>query len=65
MTGTSRTAFPPDMARAAGSPGMETLEEMANDAMDWIKDYAREKPTSFALWALGIGFVLGWKLKPW
>ena len=20
---------------------------------------------SFALWALGIGFVLGWKLKPW
>ncbi len=38
---------------------------MANDALDRLKDYARENPIAFALWALGIGFVLGWKLKPW
>ena len=30
-----------------------------------LKDYAREHPVSFGLWALGVGFVLGWKLKPW
>jgi len=27
--------------------------------------YARKKPGSAALISLGVGFVLGWKLKPW
>ncbi|MEO8495754.1 MAG: hypothetical protein ABI614_11830 [Planctomycetota bacterium] len=27
--------------------------------------YAREKPEVVAMWAFGIGFILGWKLKPW
>jgi hypothetical protein len=26
---------------------------------------AREKPEVAALWCFGIGFILGWKLKPW
>lgn len=30
-----------------------------------FRDYSRENPESVALWCLGIGFVLGWKLKPW
>lgn len=30
-----------------------------------LKDYARERPEVVALWCFGIGFVLGWKLKPW
>lgn len=29
------------------------------------KEYARERPEVAALWIFGIGFVLGWKLKPW
>ncbi len=29
------------------------------------REYARERPEVVALWAFGIGFVLGWKLKPW
>ena len=37
----------------------------AQDLMDYFKEYAREKPEVVALWCLGIGFVLGWKLKPW
>jgi len=65
MIDTYRTEFPADMARAAECPEMGTFENMASDAVDRLKDYAREHPTSFALWALGIGFVLGWKLKPW
>jgi len=32
---------------------------------DLIQEYARNNPLTFGLWALGIGFVLGWKLKPW
>ena len=35
------------------------------DLIEYAKNYAREKPEVAALWCLGIGFVLGWKLKPW
>jgi len=65
MIDTLKTDFPPDMTRAADFPEMGTLENMANDAIDSLKDYAREHPISFALGALGVGFILGWKLKPW
>lgn len=37
----------------------------AQDLMEYLKDYARDKPEVMALWCLGVGFVLGWKLKPW
>jgi hypothetical protein len=57
--------FPADMERAAHRGDASTLEDVANDALDRVKCYARENPTSFALCALGIGFVLGWRLKPW
>ena len=36
-----------------------------DDLVDYVISYAREKPEVAALWCLGIGFVLGWKLKPW
>jgi hypothetical protein len=53
------------MTWAAGHSAAGTLESMANDVLDHLKGYAREHPTSFGLYALGIGFILGWKLKPW
>ena len=65
MIDTLRGGFPEDMVRSAEHPELGTLERLASDALDRMKDYVREHPTSFALWALGIGFVLGWKLKPW
>lgn len=34
-------------------------------ALALFKQYAREHPEVVALWTFGIGFVLGWKLKPW
>ena len=37
----------------------------ATDAIDYLKEYARQNPEAAALWCFGIGFVLGWKLKPW
>lgn len=36
-----------------------------DDLVNYARDYAREQPEMAALWCLGIGFVLGWKLKPW
>lgn len=36
-----------------------------DDVVDYMRTYAREQPEMAALWCFGIGFVLGWKLKPW
>ena len=35
------------------------------DLVDYAKQYAREKPEVVAMWCFGIGFIVGWKLKPW
>jgi len=35
------------------------------DLVEYLKTYAQERPEAAALWCFGIGFVLGWKLKPW
>jgi hypothetical protein len=35
------------------------------DIVEYFQEYARERPEVVALWCFGIGFVLGWKLKPW
>jgi hypothetical protein len=36
-----------------------------NDFICYMREYARERPEVVALTCFGIGFVLGWKLKPW
>jgi hypothetical protein len=36
-----------------------------DDVISYVRQYAREKPDVAALWCFGIGFILGWKLKPW
>ena len=36
-----------------------------SDLVEFARQYTRQKPGVVALWCLGIGFVLGWKLKPW
>ena len=36
-----------------------------SDVVEYCRQYARERPEVVALWCLGIGFVLGWKLKIW
>ena len=36
-----------------------------DDFVTYLREYARQKPDIAALWCFGIGFVLGWKLKPW
>jgi ElaB/YqjD/DUF883 family membrane-anchored ribosome-binding protein len=49
---------------STGRPG-ETAEQASHDLMQHLASYCQENPTQAALWCLGIGFVLGWKLKPW
>ncbi|MHB8903465.1 MAG: hypothetical protein ACYC6Y_32270 [Thermoguttaceae bacterium] len=42
-------------------------EEMnaSEAAFALFKQYAQDRPEVVALWTFGIGFILGWKLKPW
>jgi hypothetical protein len=58
--------------KPSNPPTAEHESNSANDArhplddlVDYFVAYSRERPEVAALWCLGIGFVLGWKLKPW
>lgn len=57
--------YPEDMVAASGINSSNWAESPIELAVNGIENYARAKPLSFALWTFGIGFVLGWKLKPW
>ncbi len=44
--------------------GEETLQS-CDDLMTCARNYAKVHPETAALWCFGVGFLLGWKLKPW
>jgi hypothetical protein len=46
---------------------LETDEHLKpfEDLVIYLREYARERPEVVALTCFGVGFVLGWKLKPW
>jgi hypothetical protein len=57
--------YPDDMVRASHD-GEENWAECAiRSATETVEDYARREPLKFAAWVFGIGFILGWKMKPW
>lgn len=35
------------------------------DLPAYFRAYARQRPRAMALACLAVGFVLGWRLKPW
>lgn len=37
----------------------------SQDIVEYLREFARERPDVAAMWCFGIGFFLGWKLKPW
>ena len=39
--------------------------DVIQDAIETTRKYVRSHPEASALWCFGIGFILGWKLKPW
>ena len=41
------------------------MREPTADLMEHAKDYARERPEMAALCCFAVGFIMGWKLKPW
>jgi hypothetical protein len=43
----------------------ETEMRPLDDFLAYLREYTRERPEVVALTCFGIGFVLGWRLKPW
>ena len=41
------------------------VAQTTKTALEHFREYGRERPGVVALWCVGIGFVLGWKLKLW
>lgn len=52
-------------ARSQGAHRSMDVPVPVQDLTSYLRNYARERPDVAALWCFGIGFVLGWKLKPW
>jgi hypothetical protein len=50
---------------AAAQEQLQNPKEITGDIVEYLTEYARENPGYAALACLGVGFVLGWKLKPW
>lgn len=51
--------------RSHSRPSADAMQQPLMDLVEYARDYVRKEPEVAALWCLGIGFVLGWKLKPW
>jgi ElaB/YqjD/DUF883 family membrane-anchored ribosome-binding protein len=64
-TKSNRNAKRPVSRQQAATEPMERVDEVARNVVDYLTEYARENPGHAALTCLGVGFVLGWKLKPW
>ncbi len=60
----SQQASRNSQSNASGETVLEQLPQ-AQDMIEYARDYCRANPETAALWCFGIGFVLGWKLKPW
>ena len=54
-----------DTPATTRSEATDQLGEFLEDKLRGVEDYARANPWSFGMWMVGVGFVLGWKLKPW
>jgi len=52
-------------SQGGGNGSAENAMQPFDDLYKYFQNYARERPEVVALWCFGVGFVLGWKLKPW
>lgn len=47
------------------SSSQGAVQQPLEDLVTYLRNYARQEPEVAACVCLGVGFILGWKLKPW
>lgn len=50
-------------AQTMREAGTHYVAEPASDLFSLLRDYAKDKPDVAAMWAFGIGVMVGWKLR--
>ncbi len=51
--------------KSDGAAEKGQMRHPVDDVLNYLVEYSRANPEIAALWCFGIGFVLGWRLKPW
>jgi hypothetical protein len=51
--------------RPSYSSRERAVQQPLDDFVAYLRKYARQEPEVAACVCLGVGFILGWKLKPW
>ena len=63
-TTTNATANNAVRRQGTARPADKALQP-SRDIVNYVREYARQKPDVAALWCFGLGIVVGWKAKPW
>ena len=61
----SKLYLPGSVAAQISTPEEGPLHTYFANTLESVEDYARREPWTFAACVFGVGFVLGWRLKPW
>lgn len=56
---------PEDSGPTAFGFDAPSISPFLEGTLESIEAFGRENPWEFGLCMLGLGFILGWKLKPW
>ena len=64
MPNSSRSPMPPSRA-GAPAPPIERGQPLPEPLTHYLGQYAKANPSAAALWCFAIGFIVGWRLKPW
>ena len=54
-----------DRGESSSASSSQNEMKIVDDLVTYFRKYAHECPEKLALACLGVGFILGWKLKPW
>jgi len=59
------TGMQSGVRESSGFPSSMRTSQDGQNLVDHLMQFCKENPGTAAAWCFGIGFVLGWRLKPW
>lgn len=51
--------------QSRGETIRRSFESQPKGLVTYLREYAENDPCAAAMWCFGLGFVVGWKMKPW